>query len=696
MAFARNRDRDRDRAADDVVAAAAMAASASQGNLPPHDLDAERAVLGGVLLDNSSIDMVEAVVTPPDFYHPSHAVIFESIQALKARSEPVDVVTLSAELRARERLNTVGGAQYLGELTDTIPTIAHIEQHARIVADLAQVRRMIAAAHEITARGYGDRGSADAFLDFAAARVFDIAQKRSKSSLIELHQAIQEAFERIEKTLERGARITGSETGFRDLDTLTAGMHPGQLIIIAARPAMGKTSLVLNIDDARGRSRRAKPVLFFSLEMPRVELANRMMCAEARVDQGRLRSNMLTQDDMTALTAAASKLFDLPIYIDDSGDLTLLELRAKARRMKAEKDLGLIVIDYLQLMKASRDGMESREREISEISRGLKALAKELEVPIIALSQLNRSPETRSGKDKRPQLSRPARVGRHRAGRRRRDVHLPRRGLQPGHRGQGHRRAHHRQAAQRPDRTPCACASSANSRSSRTSPRTNTSTATPPRPTSTGDSPAESLKATARRTVPSRAMVRRSLGAACATSLAIVFGQRYRASRRIRVPGERLDGDGPRWRVPRARERSDRADAEHRGHDGSAGAADHRVVEPRDAEPLLHARGQLPGVQPGREHRHRRDGLREPGRHRTTRPAPGGGYPYPRVCNSPSVFPAPQLLATYRINRYFADRRRRVRPELRSDASSSPTASPWATASLRRRRIATCCSVRTC
>ncbi|MEI8257909.1 MAG: DnaB-like helicase N-terminal domain-containing protein [Deltaproteobacteria bacterium] len=195
-----------------MVAAAAAAASASQGNLPPHDLDAERAVLGGVLLDNSALDTVESIVTPPDFYHPSHAVIFESVQAIKARGEPVDVVTLAAELRARERLNTVGGAQYLGELTDTIPTIAHIEQHARIVADLAQVRRMIAAAHEITARGYGERGNADAFLDFAAAKVFDIAQKRSKSSLIELHQAIQEAFERIEKTLERGARITGASS----------------------------------------------------------------------------------------------------------------------------------------------------------------------------------------------------------------------------------------------------------------------------------------------------------------------------------------------------------------------------------------------------------------------------------------------------------------------------------------------------
>ena len=226
----------------------------------------------------------------------------------------------------------------------------------------------------------------------------------SNKALIPLEQVIIEAFERIENTMPRGARITGTETGFRDLDTLTSGLHGGQLIIIAARPAMGKTSLVLNLTGSAAESSK-KPVLFFSLEMPRVELANRLMCAEARIDQSRLRSNMLTQDDMTTLTAAANKLHTLPIYIDDSGDLTLLELRAKARRIKADRDMSLIVIDYLQLMKASREKQESREREISEISRGLKGLAKELDVPIVALSQLNRGCETRPGKDKRPMLA---------------------------------------------------------------------------------------------------------------------------------------------------------------------------------------------------------------------------------------------------------------------------------------------------
>ncbi len=781
-----------------------------KGNVPPHDLEAEKAVLGAVLLDNTVFATVSAAVVASDFYHPAHAVVFECMLALNARGEPIDVVTLSAELRNRERLNAVGGMQYLGELTETTPTIANAENHGRIVADLAQVRRMIGVAHDIVARGYGERGAADTFLDYAASQVFAVAQKRSKSTLIPLETAVQEAFERIEKSLERGARITGTESGFRDLDDMTSGMHPGQMIVIAARPAMGKcltadakvlladgsvqtietlyhrraarlltlgrdlrfrvtepsgflddgvkpvfrvttrlgrtvsatathpfltldgwkslglltvgervavprvlpvfgersmddakvkalgyligdgsltgTSAVftnsnpvlrrdfadavrefegvdaveleppqrtagrnalvrwldevgvwgcgaadkfvpecvfvapkaqvalflnrlfatdgwattlatgqsqigyatvsrtlaeqvqhlllrfgviaklrersvkyratrrrawqLDVTDARsirtfaeqigmfGKERRlalavaaldarkdhsnsdtipaqvwsmieakkgdeswaslarraglgdstnihvgqrglsrerllkiaralgdsalielatsevfwdeivsiealgpqqvydlevpdthnfvandvcvhntsfvlcmtanaaktsGKPVLFFSLEMPRVELANRLLCAEANVDQSLLRSNMMTEDQMTALTNAASRIYNLPIYIDDSGELTLMDLRAKARRMKAERDLSLIVIDYLQLMKASREGMDSREREISEISRGLKQLAKECGVPIVALSQLNRSVESRT--DKRPQLS---------------------------------------------------------------------------------------------------------------------------------------------------------------------------------------------------------------------------------------------------------------------------------------------------
>jgi replicative DNA helicase len=405
MGFADRDRRDPMKAKEAILSAASqLTAAASHGKVPPNDLEAERAVLGSILLDNVALSNVEGILAASDFYHPAHGVIYEAIVSIAGRREPVDVVTLAAELRSRERLNTVGGAQYLGELTDTIPTVAHAESHARIVADLAGVRRMIEVAHEIIGRGYGERGNAESFLDYAASKVFEVAQKRAKSTLIPLDQVILEAFERLEHSLNHGARTSGTETGFRDLDNLTAGMHGGQLIIIAARPAMGKTSLVLNLATNAVVS-TMKPVLVFSLEMPRVELANRLMCAEARVDQSRLRSNLLTQDEVTALTSAANKLHSLPMYIDDSGDLTLLELRSKARRIKNERDMSLIIIDYLQLMKASRDKMESREREISEISRGLKSLAKELDVPIIALSQLNRACETRPGKDKRPMLA---------------------------------------------------------------------------------------------------------------------------------------------------------------------------------------------------------------------------------------------------------------------------------------------------
>jgi replicative DNA helicase len=405
MGFADRDRRDPMKAKEAILSAASqLTAAASHGKVPPNDLEAERAVLGSILLDNVALSNVEGILAASDFYHPAHGVIYEAIVSIAGRREPVDVVTLAAELRSRERLNTVGGAQYLGELTDTIPTVAHAESHARIVADLAGVRRMIEVAHEIIGRGYGERGNAESFLDYAASKVFEVAQKRAKSTLIPLDQVILEAFERLEHSLNHGARTSGTETGFRDLDNLTAGMHGGPLIIIAARPAMGKTSLVLNLATNAVVS-TMKPVLVFSLEMPRVELANRLMCAEARVDQSRLRSNLLTQDEVTALTSAANKLHSLPMYIDDSGDLTLLELRSKARRIKNERDMSLIIIDYLQLMKASRDKMESREREISEISRGLKSLAKELDVPIIALSQLNRACETRPGKDKRPMLA---------------------------------------------------------------------------------------------------------------------------------------------------------------------------------------------------------------------------------------------------------------------------------------------------
>jgi replicative DNA helicase len=361
------------------------ASRSMSGALPPHDLDAEKIVLGGCMLEPERTGEVE--LQPSDFYDPGHGVIFGAIVTVLDRGHPLDITSLANELRRIERLNTVGGNQYLGELTDTIPTAAHIQHHARVIRELAVRRRTIAAAQRIVAEGFG-QATTRQFLEAANAHLTDAIDLTGDDDPVAMADAIQESFARIEAAQGKNTRVTGLETGFRDLDTLTAGLHPGQLIILAARPAMGKTSLALNLTTHAAITSQ-KIVLFVSIEMPRVELANRAMAGVARIDQARLRANMLSQDDMTALTAAAAKLFQLGVMIDDKGEASVQRVRAKARKYRGK--LALIVIDYLQLMKASRE-MDSREREISEISRALKALAKELDVPIVALSQLNRSP----------------------------------------------------------------------------------------------------------------------------------------------------------------------------------------------------------------------------------------------------------------------------------------------------------------
>jgi len=379
---------------------------------PRHDLDAERGVLGAVLLDNARLAAVAAIVTPRDFYLPAHAVIFEVMLAMARRGEAVDVLTLAAALRGIDRLNTVGGLGYLGEITDTIPTTAHAEDYARIVRDDAAVRRVAIAAEAIATRTHEHHRTADVILDFATAAMSNAARRAAPRKVVAFGEGVQEIFEGFELAGARGQRIMGLATGLRELDDLIAGLGNGQLVILAARPAMGKTSAALEwathvaaTADAELPPERRGAVLFFSLEMPRKELVTRALCAEARVDQGRVRAGTLTQDDMTALTGAASKTFELPLLIDDGGGASLLDIDAVSRDVKMRRGLRLIVIDYLQLMKASRAGMESREREVSEISRGLKELAKELDVPILALAQLNRGPESRTSKDKRPQLA---------------------------------------------------------------------------------------------------------------------------------------------------------------------------------------------------------------------------------------------------------------------------------------------------
>jgi len=374
-----------------------------RGRVPPNDLEAERAVLGGILLENAALNVVLEILESDDFYSEGHTKIFDAICGLSRRGEPVDNVTLRAELVGHGHLQQVGGDEYLLSLTETIPTIANIEAHARIVKEKATVRRLITACHEIAARGYADYGEIEEFLDSSEHAIFDVAKQRIRSPYEHIKEVVLRTFQEIHEAAKRREHITGLPSGFDRLDRMTAGMHPGDLIIVAGRPGMGKTSFAVNLG-VNACAAREVPVGIFSLEMPKEQLAKRLLCSEARVDGSRMRTGSLNREDWPKLASAAGFLSELPFFIDDTPGLTLMELRAKCRRLRAEAGLGLVIIDYLQLM---RSGMrnDSREQEISEISRSLKGLAKELGIPVIALSQLNRGVESRGVKDKRPQLS---------------------------------------------------------------------------------------------------------------------------------------------------------------------------------------------------------------------------------------------------------------------------------------------------
>jgi replicative DNA helicase len=381
-----------------------MADGPLSGRVPPNDLNAERAVLGGILLENEALNVVtELPLRAVDFYKDAHGSIFDAMLALFGEGQPVDTVTLRERLVTFGKLQRVGGDEYLLSLTDTIPTVANIEAHAKIVLEKAVVRRVIQACYETAARGYGDYGTMVEYLDEAERAVFEVAKSRLRSSYEHINEVVLRTFEEITAAAERKEHITGLPTGFRHLDWYTAGLHPGDLVICAGRPGMGKTAFAMNLAVNACRARKAA-VAVFSLEMPKEQLARRLLCSEAGVDGNKLRTGRLTRDDWAPLTRAAGELSELPIWMDDTPALTMMELRAKARRLKSDKGLELIVVDYLQLMRSGTKN-ESREQEISEISRSLKGLAKELSLPVMALSQLNRGVESRGNKDKRPQLS---------------------------------------------------------------------------------------------------------------------------------------------------------------------------------------------------------------------------------------------------------------------------------------------------
>lgn len=369
--------------------------------MPPNSLEAERAVIGGILLENDAMNVVLEILSREDFYSEANGVIYETMRELFGKSLPVDHVTLRESLLHKQKLQMVGGDEYLIALTDTIPTVSNIKAHAEIVREKAAVRKLIAACHEIAASGYGDYGELEEFLDHAESSVFGIAKQRAKNPYEHVKDVVMRTFEEIYEMGQRGDHITGCPTGFDKIDKMTAGMHPGDLIIVAGRPGMGKTSFALNVGINAAVARK-KATAIFSLEMPKEQLVKRMFCSEAWVNGNRMRTGQLTRDDWPKLASAAGMLSELPVWIDDTPSISVLELRAKARRLQSEAGLGLIIVDYLQLMRSGSKN-DSREQEISEISRNLKGLAKELSIPVIALSQLNRGVESRT--DKRPQLS---------------------------------------------------------------------------------------------------------------------------------------------------------------------------------------------------------------------------------------------------------------------------------------------------
>ena len=369
----------------------------SSPKVPPHSLEAEAAVLGAILLDNAALDRVAEIVSPEDFYREVHRKILRAALELSQRSEPIDLLTLTEALRTRGELAEIGGAAYVSELADRALSAANIQYHARIVREKSILRGLISTASEIVTRGYEAREEVGRFVDEAEQAIFQIAERKTRGSFTRVGDLITETFRQIELLYERKEMVTGVPTGFTDLDRMTAGLQPSDLIIVAGRPSMGKTSFCLNIAEHVAID-KGIGVAVFSLEMSKEQLVLRMLCSQARVDLSKVRTGFLAQKDFPRLAEAAGRIHDAPIYVDDTPALSALELRAKARRLKRDKEanLGLIVVDYLQLMRGSGSRDESREQEISQISGSLKALAKELRVPVIALSQLNRQVEGRN------------------------------------------------------------------------------------------------------------------------------------------------------------------------------------------------------------------------------------------------------------------------------------------------------------
>jgi replicative DNA helicase len=379
-----------------------VSVTAHAAHVPPQNLEAEESVLGAMLLSPNAIGAVTEILDASDFYRESHGTIYRASLALWAKGEPVDAITLANELDERGELERIGGNSKVAELAALVPATSNVEHYARIVKEMATLRGLVRVGTEIARLGQERAGETADLVDRAEQLVFDLAQQRVTGDFDHIEALLKESFERIMHLYEAGADITGVPTGFKEIDMLTSGLQAGNLVILAARPSMGKSALALCMAANLG-VRQETPVALFTLEMSKSEVTQRLMCSEAKVESQRLRSGRLAQDDWPRLTAACDKLTKAPIYVDDTGSITMMELRSKARRLKSrEPGLGLIIVDYIQLMSTGAS-VENRVQEVSQISRQLKVLARDLDVPILALSQLSRAVEQRH--DKRPILS---------------------------------------------------------------------------------------------------------------------------------------------------------------------------------------------------------------------------------------------------------------------------------------------------
>ncbi len=372
------------------------------GKVLPHDEDAEQAVLGSMLTDNDAVMAAVEVLKEDAFYREDNKIIYQAILNLYSKSEPIDIITLKDELESMGKFEQVGGFEYLASLPDKVPTTANVQKYIKIVEEKSVLRNLIKTANEIIELGYNPTEDVEDIMDGAEKKIFDIMQSKNTKSYTPIKDVLVESFTNLEKLYNQKQHVTGVPTQFYDLDDKTAGLHGSELILVAARPAMGKTAFALNI--ATNAALRANvPVAIFSLEMSKDQLVNRMLCSEAMVDSNKVRTGKLDEEDWTKLAEAIGPLSEAGVYIDDTPGISVMEIRTKCRKLKMEKNIGLVVIDYLQLISGSNKRNGSREQEISEISRSLKVLAKELNVPVIALSQLSRAVEQRD--DHRPMLS---------------------------------------------------------------------------------------------------------------------------------------------------------------------------------------------------------------------------------------------------------------------------------------------------